>query len=258
MLVASAAGLLVDGLYREPESVSSMLRGYDLVTLVVVVPALAIALFGVRRRSPLAELVWIGLLAAAVYTYAIYVFGTGFNDLFLAHIAIFSGSAIAVALALASADVRAIGDSIGPRTPLRLISTFLALLALGLGGMWIYDALRFAVSGQVPAGSGLVETDAMVHLGIALDLSLLVPAYTAGCVLLWRRAAWGYVIAAVVLVSGVVHQIGYLVAMPFQTRAGVPGAAMLDPAEPVIAALFLGATVLVLAPLARDGSRLER
>ena len=53
----------------------------------------------------------------------------------------------------------------------------------------------------------------VVHLGIALDLALLVPAYAAGCVLLWRRAAWGYVIAAVVLVSGVAHQVGYLVAL---------------------------------------------
>jgi hypothetical protein len=43
-----------------------MLRGYDLVTLVLVVPALASGL--VRRRSPLAELVGVAMLAATVYT----------------------------------------------------------------------------------------------------------------------------------------------------------------------------------------------
>jgi hypothetical protein len=249
MLVASVGGLVVDGLYQDPSSTASMLRGFDLVTLVVVVPALACALLGVRRRSPLAELVWVGLLAAAVYTYAIYLFGTAFNDLFVVHVAIFSGATFVLVLALASLDVPAIADRIRPRAPARLISAFLAVLALGLGGIWIYMSLWFAGTGQLPAGSALVETDQVVHVGIALDLALLVPGYAAGCVLLWRRAAWGYVISAVVLVSGVVHQVGYLVALPFQTSAGVPGAVAVDPAEPVIAALFLAATVLLLGSL---------
>src|SRR5690242_4379059 len=59
MLVASAGGLLGDGLYRDALPTSSMLRAYDLVTLVVVVPALAASLLGVRRGNPLAELVWV-------------------------------------------------------------------------------------------------------------------------------------------------------------------------------------------------------
>jgi hypothetical protein len=52
MVMASVPGLLVDGLYREPVSTSSMLRGYDLVTLVVVVQ---------RRRS---EQGWSGARSA--------------------------------------------------------------------------------------------------------------------------------------------------------------------------------------------------
>jgi hypothetical protein len=251
MLVASAAGLLIDDLYQDPVSVSSMLRGYDLVTLVLVVPALAAVLPGVRRRSPLAELIWVGLLAAAVYTYAIYVFGTAFNDLFLVHVAAFSGALFALVLALASIDAHVVAHRLRPRTPRRVMGMILAALALGLGGMWIIASLRFAVTSDIPAGSLLVETSTIVHLGIALDLALLVPVYAAAAVLLWRRAAWGYLLAAVVLVSGVVHQIGYLVAMPFQAAVGVPGAVTFDPAEPVIAALFVLATAALLAPVAR-------
>ena len=251
MIVASAAGLLVDGLYRDALSTSSMLRAYDLVTLVVVVPVLAVSLVGVRRGSPLAELVWVGLLAAAVYTYAIYVFGTAFNDLFLVHVATFSAAIFALVLALASLDAHAVADRLRPRTHARLVAGVLDLLALGLGGMWIAAAGRFVVTGEVPGGSALVETDTIVHLGIALDLALLVPVYAAAAVLLWRRAAWGYILAAVVLVSGVVHQIGYLVAMPFQAAAGVPGAVAFDPAEPVIVAMFVAAAALLLLPLTR-------
>src|SRR6266536_3160605 len=65
-----------------------------------------------------------------------------------------------------------------------------AFLALGLGGMWIVNFVRFAITGAAPPGSVLVETPTVVHLGYALDLSLLVPAYAFAAVLLWRRAAW--------------------------------------------------------------------
>jgi len=222
MLAASLAGLLVPGLYRDPASLTAMYRGYDLVTLVLVVPPIAGVLVGVQRRSPLAELVWVGLLATLIYTYAFYVFGAAFNDLFLVHVAVFAGSGVALVLALASLDVQVIASRFGPRTRVRTIAGLLAVLAVGLAFMWIAGSLQFALTGEVPPGSAMVETDAIVHLSIALDLSLLVTTYIASSVLLWRRAPWGYVIASIALVSGVVQQVGYFVAMPFQTSAGVP------------------------------------
>jgi hypothetical protein len=168
---------------------------------------------------------------------------------------VFCGAVFALVLALASIHVQTVADRLRPRTPRRLIAAILALLTAGLAGMWIIAALRFAVTGEAPAGSALVETDTIVHLGIALDLALLLPAYAAAAVLLWQRAAWGYLLAAVALVSGIVHQIGYLVAMPFQAAADVPGAVNFDSAEPVIAALFIAAGTLLLLPLARKDSR---
>jgi len=198
MFVAAAAGLFVNGLYRDPTSVSSMLRAYDLVTLTLVVPVLAGCLVGVRRQLPAAEMVWVGLLAAAVYTYAFHIFGTTFNALFLVHVATFSAALFALILALCSLDVHGVADQLRPTVHARPIAAVLALLALGLGGMWIAVSLRFAATGEVPTGSALVETDTVVHLGIALDLALLVPTYAAAAALLWRRAAWGYTLAAVV------------------------------------------------------------
>jgi hypothetical protein len=92
----------------------------------------------------------------------------------------------------------------------------------------------------------LVEPDSVVHLGIALDLALLVPAYVLAAVMLWRGTAAGFVLASVVLMSGTLHQISYLVALPFQAAAGIPGAVAIDPLEPVIAALYLAATAVLL------------
>jgi hypothetical protein len=107
------------------------------------------------------------------------------------------------------------------------------------------------VTGDVPTGSRLVETDTIVHLGMALDLTLLVPLYAAAAVLLWRRAPWGYALAGLALMAGVIHQVSYLVAMPFQVAADVPGAVAFDPGEPVIVLLYLAASVLLLRGVRR-------
>jgi hypothetical protein len=120
--------------------------------------------------------------------------------------------------------------------------------------MWVVVSVQFALTGQVPAGSALVETDSLVRLGIALDLALLVPSYALAAVLLWRRRPWGYVLAGTLLISGVVHQIGYLVALPVQVAARVPGATAFDPVEPVIAGGFLLAAAALLAGGSRGRS----
>ena len=251
MIAATIAGLLVDGLYRDPMSTTSLLRAYDLVTLAVVAPGLAIGVVGARRGSTRAILMWLGMLAATVYTYAYYLFEAALNDAFLLHVAVFSAALFALILGLAAVEVDTIAAQFGPKTPRRLISGFLMLLAASLGGLWLFASVQFAVTDRVPAGSALVETDSLVKLGMALDLSLLVPGYALAAVLLWRRNVWGYVLGAILLTSGVAHQISYMVALPFQVAADVPGATAFDPAEPVIASGFLLAAVALLASARR-------
>lgn len=134
----------------------------------------------------------------------------------------------------------------------------LGLLAAGLGGMWVYYSLRFAATGEVPAGSALVESDVVVHVGIALDLALLVPAYALAAVLLWRGIAAGFVLASVVVVSRTMHQLSYMVALPFQAAADVPGAVAFDPMEPAIAVLFVVATAMLLWGAGRRHGEVDR
>ena len=251
MITATVAGLLVEDLYREPRSTASMLRAYDLVTLAVVAPGLAMGIVGTRRGSTRAILLWLAMLAATVYTYAYYLFEAALGDAFLLHVALFSSALFALILGLSAVDVESIAKRFTPKTPRRWIGGFLALLAASLGGLWIYAAVLFALAGVIPAGSALVETDSLVKLGMALDLSLLVPGYALAAVLLWKRNGWGYVLAAILLISGVVHQIGYMVALPFQVAADVPGATAVDPVEPVIAAGFLVAAVALLVSARR-------
>jgi hypothetical protein len=155
------------------------------------------------------------------------------------YVAVFSASLFALVLGMAALDVADFGGRLARGGWGRAVAVLLGFLAAALGGMWVYVSLGFAITGEVPAGSALIETETVVHLGIVLDLALLVPAYAGACVGIWRGRPWGYVVGALVLVSGIVHQVGYLVALPFQAAAGMPGATGFDVFEPVIAALFV-------------------
>jgi hypothetical protein len=249
---ASTAGLWIDGLYSDPEPVVAMFRGYDLIALVVVAPVLALSLVSSSRGSVRAQLLWIGMLGSVVYTYAIYVFGTAFNSGFLLHVAVFTVSAYALIFAVVNLDMTAIGWQFRTRTPTRSVAVIMLLLAVSLGGMWVFSSLRFAITGRLPEeGSRLVETVGITHLGFVLDLSLLVPAYALAAVLLWRGVRSGYVLATVLLVSGIVPQFGYMTALVFQARANVPGATAFDPAEPIIAMVYLVAAAVMLVNAAR-------
>ena len=246
MFAASVAGLLVDGVYAGAVSTAAMLRAYDLVHVVLVVPALVAATVAAGHDSVLGRVAVAALGAYVVYTYAIYPFGTGFNDLFLLHAAVFGTALWLLVLTLVGVDVEQLASRFGPQTHVRAIGGVLALLSVALGGLWLYWAVDNAVTGEVPPGSQLVESDLLVHLGMAMDLALLVPLYAAAAVLLWRRAPWGYVLAGLAVLPGILHQITYLVAMPFQVAADVPGAVNTDAGEPVVVLLYAAAGTLLL------------
>ena len=241
---AAGFGVLLDP-YGAPASTAAMLRGYDLVTLPVAVTLMVLTV-PARRGSESARMAQAAMLAYLVYTYAYYLFGTGFNDLFLLHVAVFTASLVGLALTVSRLDFDLVARY--PVSPLRtrVSAGLLGLLAVALAAMWLYVSVANAVTGDVPAGSRLVESDTIVHLGIALDLAVLVPWYATAAWLLWRGRAGGYAAAVVALASGLLHQVSYLVALPMQVAADVPGAAGFDPGEPVIVLLYTIALGLLL------------
>lgn len=88
MFLASIGGLLIEKVYRDNEFFAALWRGNDWVTLFVAVPLLFGALFYARGGSFRAQLVWLGMLAYALYNYAFYLFAAAFNQLFLFYVAI--------------------------------------------------------------------------------------------------------------------------------------------------------------------------
>jgi hypothetical protein len=244
-MVAAGLGLLLDGVYGSDEATVQMLRGFDAVTLLVIGPSLLLAVRSDRHGSTRGRLLAASLLAYLGYTYLYYLLGAGFTDLMLLHAPLLTTTLVALVLTLRDLPVPSLGDR-ATGGGARVAAGVLALLAVSLGAMWTYAVVAHAVDGTLPAGSSLVESGTMVHLGIVLDLSLLVPLYAAAAVLLWRRRAWGVVLGALALVAGTLHQVSYVVALLFQYAADVPGSVPMDPVEPVILLLFGTATVLLL------------
>lgn len=253
-LAAAVAGLVVDGLYTGAESTAAMFRGYDLVTALVVAPALVVATLTLHRRSRVPTLMVTSLAAYLLYTYAYYLFGTGFNDLFLVHVAVFVAAGVTLALGLRRVTGTGAPPLLVARPRARLAAILLGTLTAALAGMWLWVGVDNALSGDIPAGSALVETETVVRLGIALDLGLLVPYYATAAALLWRGTEWGFLLAATALTSGLLHQVAYLVAMPMQVAADVPGAVRTDPAEPVVVVVYL-VGLLLLARARRSRPR---
>lgn len=248
--VSSFAGLLTDGVYRGEPSVVAGLRGGDLVTLGVGL-CLAATLWWLRTGSRRAHLVWLGLLGYLVYAYAYYVFTAAFNDLFLAHVAGFVGSAVALLLALVGADAEELARGFSSRTPVRTVAAMLILVAVALVWTWGSASLRFALTGEAPTDV-LPYPEWRVHLGYALDLTMIVPAALTSGVLLWRRRPFGYVTSTAVAVALAMYQVNYAVTQVFLAEAGVPGVSATDPAPFVACAIF---AAVALAMLTSAGGR---
>lgn len=247
MAAASAVGVFRDRLYLDGAWARGAFRGSDLVTLTLAAPLLVVSLILVMRGSRRAEPIWIGMLGYAIYNYAYAVFGAAFNDVFLAHISIFSMAIFALACALPNLDLR-INSQQQPSRTLRWVGSFLVLVGVAQGALWIFLVLRFAFTGQVLNDVPISGQ----HLVFALDLSLLVPSLILAGILLYRRSPAGFFMGIAVAIFGAVYQVNLMLAGVFQATLDVPGVKPF-PLETIV--LSVGFFV-VSAVLLRQQSRL--
>jgi hypothetical protein len=194
------SGLLLQGQYRDVAWIAAAWFGNDLVTLVVAVPLLSIGVARAARGSVRGVLVSLGTVAYAVYNYAFYMLGAALNAFFLLYVAAVVVSAVTLIVSLSGLDARAVAGRFRPATPVRLIGSGLVTIASGLASVWIGIWGAHVFAGRATP----VEPDAF-RLVAALDLSLMVPALAAGGILLWRRSARGYVVAAIAGVQATLY-----------------------------------------------------
>jgi hypothetical protein len=250
MVVQSVLGLAFQQQYHDVEWIKAAWFGNDWVTLVVAVPLLVIALLMARRGSAQGLLLWLGLIGYAMYNYAYYLFGVALNAFFPLYVVAFVLSAVTLIVALSRLDVALVAASFRRTTPVRVIGGYLAFVGFGLASVWVTMWAAYAFAGHPTP----VEPEAF-KLVAALDISLMVTGLTFGGVLLWRREAWGYVIAAIASIQASL----YLLVLSVNSIVGIHRGLTNAPGEVPMwgtLAVFTTAVTLLLLTNIRSERRL--
>jgi hypothetical protein len=208
MTVVSAAGLVLGaaGIYGDPRAAASITAAtagilvpgfiaHDLLNLALGVPILLAAAWLGRHGSFMGVLLWPGALFYVLYTYVTYLVGAPFGPLFIPHIALVVLAAYTTVIVVSSINRDEVRRKFAGRVPARAIAGVLiglGLLTLGQDGLGVMTS---ALTGPS------VEPVAR-HIWTA-DLAIEVPALLIAGVLLWRRAALGYLAA-----PGLLFQFG--------------------------------------------------
>ena len=240
VLAQCSLGLLMPEVYVDPAWIKAAWFSNDLVTLVVALPFLIVTSKLARQGSPRGFLVWVGVLGYCAYNYAYYLLGVALNAFFSIYVIALGVSAVALILALSRANVAELAASFRNRAPMRIVSGYLIFVGAGLACAWLATwAAHFFTGKPTPVAPEAFK------LVAALDLSLMVPMLVTGGILLWRKQAWGYVIATIASVQGAL----YLAVLSTSSLVAIQRTLVKAPGEVPMwraLALLMGASAVVL------------
>ena len=232
---ASAGGLLVPGLYRDPNLIRTAWLANDAVTLVVALMLLAAAYF--EKSGSFRARMWrLGLLLYMLYNYAFYLFGAQFNWFFPLYAALFTLSTHTLILSLL--EIVKDNNTLPKAPSNRWVAVFLLLVALPLGTIEITEWLRFITLNRQPSIPTLV---------LALDLAIVVPNTLLAAVLLWKHHPWGLILGAMMLIKAFTYG---MVLISGTILIGITGVGKWDPLLPFYVFFCFGGFVFLKILLA--------
>jgi hypothetical protein len=173
----------------------------DLANLVVVLPLLGLSAVGVRRGSPAAFVVWLGLILFLVYVYACYGFALRFNRMFLVHCLAFGLCVYALTVALRSVDADYVRRRFSGRHT-RAAAWFLVGTGFAMCLFWLAVAIPAVAADTLPdyaIENGYVTSP--IHM---LDLGIFFPGLIVAGLLLRSGRPYGFVAGPALLVFSVV------------------------------------------------------
>ncbi|EKD25873.1 MAG: hypothetical protein ACD_79C01462G0003 [uncultured bacterium] len=235
-IVASVGGLLIPNLYHDNEFVKSAWFTNDLITLIVVIPLLLTSLLFALKGSLRWQLVWMGMLGYMIYNFAFYLFGAAFNNLFLVYVALFSSSIAALILGLSNLNVNDIALRFSPKTPVKVISIYIMLIAIMLFFVEMGMISNYFQTGALPETIKL--TGHPTSIVFALDLSIVVPVSVVTAFLLWKQNTWGYILGMIMLLKGFTY--GLVLSIGTALLAYSPAFGKWDPLMPLYLLLVIG------------------
>lgn len=198
------------GLYRHDNVYKAVeFRGFDLTSLVIVVPLFALGIYLYRQGRVRGQLLLAALFTYLAYIYALGVMGNAFNAMFLVWTALFSVGIFGLLLILTGMDVASVPSHLDRRFPRKGLAIYLVILGLILLTQYLGEVVSAYTSGSPPASLDHYTTLELA----ALELGIMIPLHLAGGVLLWRRHTAGYVLGAVLAFAAAMTFIALAIAM---------------------------------------------
>jgi hypothetical protein len=220
LTIAAGGGVFITSLYRDAPYFVAQAVGQDFISLIIVLPTLIVTAFLASRDSPRARLIWLGGLIYLVYTYAVAVFDVRFNPLFLVYVALLGCSLYGLIGGLVTTDLVGIKSCFTEKTPVKVVSIYLAVLAVLFYLLWLSEIVPALVAGVIPQSiqANGTPTNA-VHV---LDMAWILPAFGITAVRLWRKGALGYTLAGALLTYGMLLILAILSMVVVMMREGYP------------------------------------
>lgn len=220
LTIASGGGVFITGLYRDTPNFVAQAIGQDLISLAVVLPTLIVTAFLASRGSPRARLIWLGILVYLVYTYVVAAFDVRFNSLFLVYVALLGCSLYGLIGGLATANLVRIKSCFTEKTPIKVVSIYLAILAVLFYFMWLSEIVPALVIREIP--QSIQDNGTPTNAVHVLDMAWILPAFGITAFSLWRKNNLGYTLAGALLTYCALLILAILSMVMFMIREGYP------------------------------------
>lgn len=183
-----------DGLYQYDNTYKAIIfRSFDWVNLVLVIPLFLLGLFMYRLGKLRGKLLLASLFTYLAYIYLIGVMGNAFNQLFLVWTALLSIGFFGLCITLADTDIASLPGKAGDKFPRKSVSVYIVSVGLILLLQYLAEIFSAYAAGAPPASLDHYTTLELA----ALELAIMIPLHIVGGFSLWRKQAWGYLIASI-------------------------------------------------------------
>lgn len=203
--LTTAISVFFPSVFRDPAMTAGNARGTALVMLVVALPTLLAGMTLAWRGILWGRVIWLGALAYLTYNAIFFAYAIHFNRLFLLSAAMLLLGVWSIITLLREIRPEAFRDRLEGRLPVRAIAGYLLVTTALFALLWLKDILPAIGAGTAP---GSLKRTGMVTNAIQMtDLAFGFPLTALAGVWLWQRRAWGYVLAGVFLVYGLLESI---------------------------------------------------
>lgn len=203
--VTTALCVFFPAVFRDTPMTAGNARGTALVMLAVALPVLLTGMALSGRRILWGRVLWLGALAYITYNAVFFAYAIHFNRLFLLDVAMLSLSVWSIVSLVGEIEPLSFQARLAGRLPIRLIAGYLLASTALFTLLWLKDILPAVISGTAP--ESLTRSGMATNPIEMTDLAFGFPLTALAAVWLWQRRAWGYVLAGVFLVYGLLESV---------------------------------------------------